>query len=78
MTREDQITLGAVGLIGIGIGWLIPGCPKEQEPAVAQEPAPMIEGDGNKIRTIEERIEAPDGTVTIRIITYVDGAEAEG
>lgn len=74
MTRGDYITLGCVLVIGVGVGWLIPGCPpKEAEPAQA-EPIP----EGNKIRTIEERIEAPDGTVTIRVITYVEGKEAEG
>lgn len=76
MTRGDYITLGCVLVIGVGVGWLIPGCPpKEADPEPAQaEPIP----EGNKIRTIEERIEGADGTVTIRIITYMNGAEAEG
>lgn len=78
MTREDKLTLAVVGLIGVGVGWIIPGCPPQPEPK--SQPAVTIEPDlnGNKIRSIQERIESPDGTVTIRIITYVDGAEAEG
>jgi hypothetical protein len=79
MTRADIITLSVVALTGVGIGWLIPGCPAEKtEPEpIIEAPEPVMDS-GDRIRTIEERIEAPDGTVTIRVITYVEGKEAEG